>query len=192
MNFETEITSHRAVLFTVAMRHARNHADAEDLVQDTLTHALASKALFEGTNALPWLCHMLRNLLINKARRASRFCHADPQELAWFNHGGTRRHQPDLPGFSDEIRAAARELPNTFAEALHMCDVQDMGYQDIADVLGLPLGTVMSRIHRARTKMRAPLAEHALNAGIIKAVRRRVGVRLTGATMTGDISSLPH
>lgn len=177
MDFESEITRHRAVLLNLAMKYTRNPADAEDLVQDTVVRALGAWASFEGTSARPWLCCMMRNLFLNGVRRAVTHATAHPEDVAALNHSAANRTQPEIAGFSDEVKAAAETLTADASRILDLADVQGWEYKEIAGALDLPIGTVMSRLHRARAKMRASLTGHALNAGIVRSARRRIGVR---------------
>jgi RNA polymerase sigma-70 factor (ECF subfamily) len=163
--FEAAILPHIDSVFRFAMWLIRDRTEAEDIVQETLTQALQSFHRFQpGTNARAWLLTILRHVRSNRLR--------------------ARRHRPEgvdaddrldaLPAVEvtpehvtdEEVLSALKALPAGFQEVIILADVEEFSYKEIAAVLEIPIGTVMSRIHRARRLLRAALAEYAATQGI--------------------------
>lgn len=157
-------------LHRVAARRTRSSADAEDLVQETLLRAFAGFHTFEqGTNFKAWVFRILINQWIN-AHRAKQ---ARPQEISVpdvAEHAGASRRSAAAPSAetalleelpSTDITAAIAALPAGFGEVLFYADVRGHTYAEIAEMLDIPIGTVMSRIHRARRRMRLALAHRS-------------------------------
>ena len=165
-------------LYGAALRMSRNPADAEDLVQETYMKAFASYHQFtEGTNLKAWLHRILTNTYINLYRKRQR----EPQQAYteqvedWQlaqagNHDpvGLRSAEVEalsaLPG--TEVREALYELPEDFRMAVYYSDVEGFAYKDIAEIMGIPLGTVMSRLHRGRRMLREKLLDYARENGL--------------------------
>ena len=165
-------------LYGAALRMSRNPADAEDLVQETYMKAFASYHQFtEGTNLKAWLHRILTNTYINLYRKRQR----EPQQAYteqvedWQlaqagNHDpvGLRSAEVEalsaLPG--TEVREALYELPEDFRMAVYYSDVEGFAYKDIAEIMGIPLGTVMSRLHRGRRMLRKKLLDYARENGL--------------------------
>lgn len=161
------------MLYAVALRLTHNTADAEDLTQNTLVKALRFHDKFkEGTYIKAWLLTILRNTFINEYRRKSR--RPSFVELTGAEAAEGKAPDPDIPFepeadrsddllelLDDEVRAAIETLPDDFRTAVIMADLQDKSYKEIADAMGCPLGTVMSRLYRGRKLLRDQLREYA-------------------------------
>ena len=166
-------------LYRYAYRLAHNERDAEDLVQDTLLRAYAKFDQYQsGTSPLAWLLVILRSIFINKYRKKKRESHiisiedslgedriapVDYQELS---------NSPDEILFRNtldsELRAALEPLPQHYLEVILLVDMEDMSYRETSQILNIPAGTVMSRLHRARKILQAQLHDLAAKKGIIK------------------------
>lgn len=155
--FEAEALPHVDQLFRLATYLERDRAEAEDLVQETFTEALQSFHRFEtGTNCRAWLITIMRHLQCKRwrARGRARFISDDDVDLA-----GTIPFEPPTPQHvtdADMLRALDA-LPEGFREVILLADVQELSYREIAAALEVPLGTVMSRLSRARQMMRRQL-----------------------------------
>ena len=169
-SFEREALVHIDALYRVALRFVGNAADAEDLVQDTLFRAYQAWDQYEpGTNAKGWLLAILRNLFINVYRRGTR-----RRELLQLHAFEPDFSSPDpedafYDGLIDEeIVRAIDSLPREYREIVMLRDVESLHYDEIAAALGVPLGTVKSRLFRAREILQARLHDYAVRAGRIK------------------------
>jgi RNA polymerase sigma-70 factor, ECF subfamily len=155
--FEAEALPHAERLFRLALWLERERAEAEDLVQETFTEALRSFHRFErGTNCKAWLISIMRHLQSKRwrARGRARLISDDAAELA-----GTIPFEPSPPeNVTDaEMLRALEQLPSGFQEVLLLSDVEELSYREIAMALEVPIGTVMSRLSRARQMMRQQL-----------------------------------
>ena len=170
--FEEQVRPHLAQLYPAALRMTRNPADAEDLVQDTLAKAYASFAQYTpGTNLRAWLHRILATTFINTYRKRKREPQiapgADPH-ADWTTStdplapAARSAEAEALDKITDPaITAALRDLPDDFRTAVYLADIEGYPYRQVADMMGTPLGTVMSRLHRGRGKLRATLAHKA-------------------------------
>ena len=177
--FEHDALSHLPSLLAVAARLTRNTAESEDLVQDTLVKAMRAKGQFEpGTNLKAWLLRILTNTFINRYRRGSLErsivdgADADPLWDGWMSTSSMEAmRDPEStalrPMLEAEIRAALAELPEDFRLAVVLADVEELSYREISDILGCPIGTVMSRLHRGRRILKMKLIDHARELGIV-------------------------
>ncbi len=170
--FERDVAPYMAQLYPAALRMTRNPSDAEDLLQETFAKAYAALHQFRpGTNLRAWLHRILANTFINSYRKKRR----EPvQDLsAEFQEGWQTGSDPLVPPVASaeaealerladsDILQALRELPAEFRVAIYLADIEGYPYREVAEIMGTPLGTVMSRLHRGRTKLRAKLANYA-------------------------------
>ncbi len=178
--FEELAMEHMGSLYTAALRMTRNPADAEDLVQETFVKAFAAFHQFEeGTNLKAWLYRILTNTYINSYRARKR--RPDETELdevedlyLYRRIGGLEaamagRSAEDelLDRFTDaEVKEAVEELPENFRMAVLLADVEGFSYKEIAEILDIPIGTVMSRLHRGRKALQKRLYEFALERNL--------------------------
>jgi len=177
--FEREALDHLDSLYGTALRLTRSQADAEDLVQDTFVKAFRFHDRFEpGTNLKAWLFRILTNTFINRYRRATRERSVlDGVESVPVGDGVMSRatmralSEPladaERPILAREIRVALDSLPDDHRLMILLADVEELSYKEISDIVGCPIGTVMSRLHRARQKLQVLLVEQARSLGII-------------------------
>jgi RNA polymerase sigma-70 factor (ECF subfamily) len=178
--FEQQALEYLDVLYGTALRLTTNQSQAEDLVQDTYLRALRFRHRFDpGTNLRAWLFKMLMNLFINKYRRDRRgrelregFERHDVAEKVMPQERLTPTTQPEEyffeKLFSDDVVQALDELPADFKMVVLLADVNGFGYSQIADILGIPVGTVMSRLHRGRRLLRQKLYAFAVAEGYVR------------------------
>ncbi len=163
--FEREALDYVDALYGTALRLTRNPADAEDLVQDTYLKAFRSASQFEpGTNLKAWLFTILHNTFLNRRRRAVKEpLSVEPDELereaVGLSSASPTPEQLLLRDTLDaDLQAALDGLPETFRQAVWLRDVEEFSYAEIASMLGIPIGTVMSRISRGRRLLYDQLA----------------------------------
>jgi RNA polymerase sigma-70 factor (ECF subfamily) len=166
-------------LYNAALRMTRNRADAEDLVQETYLRAYRSYATFEaGTNLRAWLFRILTNTFINayraKQRRPQETDLGDMEDLYLYrrigqvNPASVSAEDQLLDLFTDdEVKAALEELPEAFRLPVLLADVEEFSYKEIAEMLDIPIGTVMSRLHRGRKAMHKRLFDFAQARGLV-------------------------
>ena len=175
--FERDAMQYADALYGAALRYTKNPTDAQDLVQDTYLKAFASFHQFEeGTNLKAWLYRVLTTTFINNYRKAQR----QPQltndtEVEDWQLYKAASHTPDqgksaevsaLENLPDsDIKRALLEIPEEFRMADYLADVEGFAYKEIADIVGVPAGTVMSRLHRGRKLLRESLADYAKERG---------------------------
>lgn len=177
--FEREVLEHLPSMLAVASRLMRNSTEAEDLVQDSVLKAIRARSNFEsGTNLRAWLLKILTNTFINRYRRGGlersvlEGPDADPLADGWVSASTMEslrdpESQALRPILEGEIAQALDELPTEFRLAVVLSDVEDLSYKEISDVMGCPIGTVMSRLYRGRKMLKARLYEHARALGIV-------------------------
>jgi RNA polymerase sigma-70 factor (ECF subfamily) len=154
--FESEALPHLRSLYGTAYRMTRNAHDAEDLVQETCLRAFrAFDRYTPGTNIRAWLYTILHRVRTDALRRAGRQPHT--AELA-DDGPAVPPAQDALARGQEDVERALQRVPEAFREAVLLRDVEDLSYREIAQALGIPIGTVMSRIHRGREALRAALA----------------------------------
>lgn len=178
--FESSVLLHVDSLYSTALRMTRNASDAEDLVQDTLLKAMRSRTQFEsGTNLKAWVFKILTNTFINRYRRGVferdllNGPDAKPLSDAWMSAASMQQMcDPETHAFrpiiEGEVGKALNALPDDFRLAVVLSDVEDFSYREISDIMGCPIGTVMSRLHRGRKMLQDVLLEHAVAMGIVR------------------------
>lgn len=177
--FEAEVLDHLDALYGVALRMTKNAAAAEDLVHDTIVKAVRARHQYKvGTNLKAWLLRIQTNTFINRHRRGGlerdvlEGPDAGPLADRWIG-ASTMRSMRDperdhlLPIIEAEVRQALEDLPEHFRLAIVLSDVEGLSYKEIADVMDCPVGTVMSRLHRARKMLQLTLRDQAVALGII-------------------------
>ena len=165
-DFETEAMPFSNDLFRVAMWMTRNRDEAEDLVQETMFQAMRSFHQYEmGTNCRAWLTTIMHNLNAKRLKKLGRMTVVEDTEDRLAE---TIPFVPSIPeGITDEeVLEALREVPQHFRQVVVLADVEDFSYKEISTILNLPMGTVMSRLHRARKVLRLKLADYAKNYGV--------------------------
>jgi RNA polymerase sigma-70 factor (ECF subfamily) len=169
--FAEEALAHLDAMYGVACKLTRNPTEAEDLVQDAFVKAMRGRHQFHaGTNLKAWLFRILTNTFINKYRR-----------------GGLERSVLDMPIVEREIQVALDALPTEFRLAVVLCDVEEFSYEEIAQIMGCPIGTVMSRLHRGRKLLQRALYNHALALGIVKG-EEHIGKNEPAAPKTANLA----
>jgi len=152
-------------LSRTALRLARGTALADDLVQETLARAWQARESYQpGTNARAWTRRILFNTYINHYRKRKREWEALEQIRGCTDVRSGSVHD----GFSDEVAAALGALKPEFREAVELVDLRELSYQDAAERLACPVGTVMSRLHRGRKRLQRALEGYALDQGILR------------------------
>ncbi|MGO4785047.1 sigma-70 family RNA polymerase sigma factor [Cryobacterium sp. W22_MBD10_FK3] len=176
--FEAQAMPFIDQLYAAAMRMTRNPSDAQDLVQETFVKAFASFKQFEqGTNLKAWLYRILTNTFINTYRKKQREPYQGTiDDLEDWQLGGAESttatssrsaeaeaidHLPD-----SAVKDALQSIPEDFRLAVYFADVEGFSYQEIAEIMKTPIGTVMSRLHRGRRLLRELLAGYALERGL--------------------------
>ena len=143
----------------------RNKVDAEDLVQDTLIRAFKAIERFDGRYPRAWLLTIMRNAQVNRVRRRRPELLRDPdsamERISDESADGTGADTRLLDQtFEASLEAALEALPQKYRSTIELVDLHQLTYQEAADALGVPAGTVMSRLHRARRNIRASLASY--------------------------------
>jgi RNA polymerase sigma-70 factor (ECF subfamily) len=170
VRFEEEALSHADQLYRVALRLSGSQQAAEELVQEAYLRAFRGwRGYRPGTNLAAWLATILRNAFLDEARKQSRRPTQesidDTSEYYLYNHLTELAAEPQeavlnrLSGGA--IVDSLSEIPPNFREVVVLVDIGDFSYQDAADILGVPIGTVMSRLHRGRRALKQALANHA-------------------------------
>jgi len=176
--FEAEALPHLDRLYSAALRYTRDATDAQDLVQEAVAKAYRSFHQYRpGTNLRAWLYRVLHTTYISMYRKAQRRPQESLQDeiddFSFYDElarSGTRSAEQEVLESitADEVRAALAALPDAFRLAVYLADVEGFAYQEIADIMGTPVGTVMSRLHRGRKALQKALATYARSRGLIR------------------------
>lgn len=182
LEFQREALLHTDAVYRMALRMAKNKADAEDLVQETFLKAYRFWDSFEkGSNCKAWLLKILTNLFITsyhkKTKEKQQFTYDDVESHYLYNQleGGGNRQQLEDPErmlfnqlLDDDVKSAIEELPEDFRVVVVLSFLEGFSYQEIADIVGIQLGTVKSRLHRGRKLLQKNLWQYAVKRGIVK------------------------
>jgi RNA polymerase sigma-70 factor (ECF subfamily) len=183
--FEHEVLPHLDAMHRTALRLTRSESDADDLVQDTVVKAYRFFDSFEqGTNARAWLLKILSNLYFSRHRRTAlkgnvaSLAATDPVSDGWMsaasmNAGRDAERMMERPLLESSLARALDEIPEDFRTVLVLVDIEGLTYREVAEAMSCPMGTVMSRLHRAR-----------------RAVAQKFGLVSTEATTDGEVVSL--
>ena len=180
-SFASEATQYAPQLYSTALRMTRNRADAEDLVQETYLKGWRAYDRFEdGTNLRAWLFRIMTNTYINKynaaKKRPTETELDDVEELYLYRRMGTLDQRKMSSSAEDqmmdlftddEVKNAIEELPDNYRMPLLLADVDGFAYKEIAEMLDIPIGTVMSRLHRGRKSMQKRLFQFAKERGLV-------------------------
>lgn len=179
--FEREALPHMSLLYNYSLRMTNSTADAEDLLQDTYLKAYRFWDKYEkGTNIRAWLFRIMKNSYINRYRKETK----EPDFVDYDEVQGFATLARDFPGESgglqeafgnlldDDVADAISSLPDDFRTVVILCDIEGLTYEEIADFVECPVGTVRSRLHRGRKLLRSRLFEYAKNRGYIPATKK--------------------
>ncbi len=179
-SFTKEILEFLDPLYATAMRLTKDPANAEDLVQEAILKAYkARKSFAPGSNRKAWLFKIMMNTFINQYHRNKRekqlvehsydFSEIEDRFVDdWSESNFSRQHQSFTDDLSDEVKRAFDELAEPFRTVVELVDLQDFSYAEVAEIVGCPIGTVMSRLARGRNQLQSSLREYAIREGVIK------------------------
>ena len=177
LTFEREALPHTDLLYNYALRMTNNPADAQDLVQETYLKAYRFWDKYElGTNIRAWLFRILKNSYINRYRKESK----EPETVdfddvqGYFTSVRLKSSDSEDPHeavfnnlLEDDVSKAIADLPDDFRTVVILCDIEGLTYEEIADFVDCPLGTVRSRLHRGRRLLRQRLLQYARDRGYV-------------------------
>lgn len=177
--FKKEALPHMDFLYNYALRMTYNAADAEDLVQETFLKAFRFWDSYEqGTNIRAWLFRIMKNAYINRYRKEKKEPEmVEYQEVENF-YNNVRESAVESSDsqetmfnnlMEDDVSNAIAELPEDFRTVVILCDIEELTYEEVAEFLDCPIGTVRSRLHRGRKLLRARLQEYAKKRGYVEA-----------------------
>ncbi|MGB2867773.1 MAG: sigma-70 family RNA polymerase sigma factor [Bacteroidota bacterium] len=175
--FEAEALPHMDILYNFALRTTGNQDDAQDLLQETFLKAFRFWDKYEkGTNIRAWLFRIMKNSYINRYRKETR----EPDKVDYEDvenfYDTIRAESTDTNDLQqkmfggllgDEVTTALQSLPEDFRTVVILCDIEGLTYEEIAEFLDCPIGTVRSRLHRGRKLLQARLFEYAKKRGLI-------------------------
>ncbi|HXG01416.1 MAG TPA: sigma-70 family RNA polymerase sigma factor [Bacteroidota bacterium] len=176
--FQNEALPHMGFLYNYALRMTYNSADAEDLVQETFLKAFRFWDSYEkGTNIRAWLFRIMKNAYINRYRKEKKepeTVEYDEIENFYNSVRETAVESSDLQEtlynnlFEDDVAQAIAELPEDFRTVVILCDIENLTYEEVAEFVDCPIGTVRSRLHRGRKLLRAKLLDYARKRGYVE------------------------
>jgi len=178
LEFEKEVLPYKQLLYNFALRTTGNREDALDLIQETFMKAYRFWDLFEkGTNLKAWLFRIMKNTYINRYRKEIKepgIVDYEDIENFYDSIRDERTESSDLQKrmfenmLSDEVTQALQSLPEDFRTVVILSDIENLSYEEIAEFLNCPVGTVRSRLHRGRKILQEKLKDYAKNMGILK------------------------
>jgi len=172
-DFERRFEAVFPKIYSTALRLTRNPDEAQDLTQEAAVRAFQAYDRFDGANFRAWMIRILTNVFINKYRRSKR----EPDTVAMEEQPAIENLVADdaTPGtelfdslVSEQVEQALSELPEEYRVTVLLCDVEGMSYEEIAQALDVPIGTVRSRLARGRAALRNKLREYATEEGYLK------------------------
>ncbi len=176
--FQSEALPHMDFLYNYALRMTYNAADAEDLVQETFMKAFRFWDSYEkGTNIRAWLFRIMKNAYINryrKEKKAPETVEYDDVQNYYNNIRDSTVESGDVQEtmfgnlLDDQVAKAIAELPDDFRTIVILCDIEELTYEEVAEFVDCPIGTVRSRLHRGRKLLRAKLLEYAKKRGYLE------------------------
>jgi RNA polymerase sigma-70 factor (ECF subfamily) len=169
--FEAHAMEQLDMLYRVAKRMTRDPHRAEDLVQETFLRAFRSADDFQlqDFGIRPWLIRIMHNLHVSRGQREKRQPAAvEDEHLEVAAVTNDPFPASTWEGMDQQLKRAFDGLPDEYQEAMHLWAIEELSYKEIADSLGIPLGTVMSRLHRARQRLSDQLKDYAVREGIIR------------------------
>lgn len=171
VSFETHVLPELDILYRTAWSLTRSDAEAQDLVQDTLLRAFRAIDRFDGRYPRAWLLTIMRNANINRARKKRPDLLDDPDATFERSTDFADTTGPEEvvvePVFDAAVQNAFDDLPDKFREVVELVDLNGLAYQEAAELLDIPVGTVMSRLHRARKRIREQLEATGLDSEVM-------------------------